>query len=585
MAPSINHLVVLLCTTLLVTHSTGTPIFEDLYTTSTTCSTPTSLPGRAYLVPIGVCMEFGGNTPVDVDVHHVPAATQTAAPTAATAAPTAAPAQYKTMATCSATTVTYAKYLISNDSTAESNSCMGTPATTTSASFNSCAGSTCPSDPTYTYAVVSNPEGICEKTTEEVYTMEIFNTTDTSCTGLGFPGKGAALTVSMGCVPFLAAAATPGPLGKVVAIQLTTVRGNGVMLSTFGERFCSKASLLNTVTGTFDDGGPSPATCTQATVTNSSGVVNTLWDARLVKYGTPTNQCVPASHGVEYVGTPSLVLKDVGSPQACCDVCLVEGCVAWSVRSSTNSGPAGKRTCTLYNTTNAIAATSGLIASGHQPGIPTHYMNPYTHDSCLPGEINLTVATLGGRWCSAACANSTPCPLDTPDNVSATPSCEIHDPVGTGTHCALTCTTSDECGPTLASVCDLTFTPGICTYSAPSPTVPPTAPPTYTPGKGWALGDTGISCAAACTSLSKTCSPGPMTLVQSEATFKIAGAACAPDCSEYDESEKPIAPYHEASTCYFRSSGIAECETKPGGISRLCCCVHPGEDPTTACPV
>ena len=80
-----------------------------------------------------------------------------------------------------------------------------------------------------------------------------------------------------------------------------------------------------------------------------------------------------------------------------------------------------------------------------------------------------------------------------------------------------------------------------------------------------------------------------MTLVQSEATFTIAAAASAPDCSGgYDESEAAIAPYYDVSNdyCYFRSSGISDCETKASAdFSRVCCCVHPGEDPTTACPV
>ena len=295
--------------------------------------------------------------------------------------------------------------------------------------------------------------------------------------------------------------------------------------------------------------------------------------------------CIAASPGVEYVGTPTRVISAVGSAEACCDVCLVKGCLAWTVRFASL-----RATCSLYNTTNAIAATSTLVASGHMPGIPTHYMDPYTHASCLPGEINLTVATLTGRWCSAACANSTSCPLDTPDNVNATPSCEIHDPVGTGKHCALTCTSDDQCGPTSASVCDTTFTPGICTYVVP---LTPTPSPTYTPAKGWKIGAAGQDCDEVCLGYSKSCSPERTNIVTSSDIFAavVAGDSNAGCGGGYHTSgnDMLVAPYIDGpgndAKCYYRFPlTTGECAAKDAQFRRVCCCFSPGEDPTTACP-
>ena len=184
---------------------------------------------------------------------------------------------------------------------------------------------------------------------------------------------------------------------------------------------------------------------------------------------SPAPQRCVTTPGFDYSGVGH-TLANVGDPGACCDVCsLTIGCNAWSVRK------ADSFSCTLYNQTHAVPASSKTVASGTITGAPTHYQDPFTH-ACLPDELNLTVANIKGHWCAAACSNSTPCPLDTPAGVTATPSCEIHDPIGSGKHCALKCMSSADCGPTSpppgmntsgASVtCDTTFTPGVCTYLA-----------------------------------------------------------------------------------------------------------------------
>lgn len=152
------------------------------------------------------------------------------------------------------------------------------------------------------------------------------------------------------------------------------------------------------------------------------------------------------------------VLSNVGNAEACCDVCkTTANCTAWTVRN------ASQWTCSLYSSQFAAKAKETVLMSGHIVGAATHYQDPFAH-ACLPGELNLTVANLPGRWCSSACDKTTACPLDVPTNVTAKPACEIHDPVGSGTHCALVCASDAECGPTNKSVCDDTFTPGICTY-------------------------------------------------------------------------------------------------------------------------
>ena len=186
---------------------------------------------------------------------------------------------------------------------------------------------------------------------------------------------------------------------------------------------------------------------------------------------SPAPQHCVTTPGFDYRGD-GLTIANVGDPGACCDVCfLAIGCSAWSVRK-----PKGDSfSCTLYNETHAVPASSKTVASGMVAGAPTHYQDPFTH-ACLPDELNVTVANIKGRWCAAACTSSTPCPLDTPVGVTATPACEIHDPVGSGMHCALTCKSSADCGSTSpppgmntsgASVtCDTTFTPGVCTYLA-----------------------------------------------------------------------------------------------------------------------
>ena len=174
---------------------------------------------------------------------------------------------------------------------------------------------------------------------------------------------------------------------------------------------------------------------------------------------SPYTPCVLAP-GVEYTATPMRVLSNVGNAEACCDACkATRNCTAWTVRNGSTW------TCSLYNAQFAAKASKAVLMSGHIVGAATHYQDPFTQ-ACLPGELNLTVANLQGRWCSAACDKATACPLDVPANVTAKPSCEIHDPVGSGMHCALVCASDVECGPTNASVCDQTFSPGICAYAS-----------------------------------------------------------------------------------------------------------------------
>ena len=226
------------------------------------------------------------------------------------------------------------------------------------------------------------------------------------------------------------------PDGTNRGIQIQFTCGSAIGPATF--------SAAEPVTCQYEWAFPTTAACTGATPPAPTPP-------------TPTTPCVLAP-GVEYTATPMRVLSNVGNAEACCDVCkTTANCTAWTVRN------ASQWTCSLYSSQFAAKAKEAVLMSGHIVGAATHYQDPFAH-ACLPGELNLTVANLLGRWCSSACDKTTACPLDVPTNVTAKPACEIHDPVGSGMHCALVCASDAECGPTNKSVCDDTFTPGICTY-------------------------------------------------------------------------------------------------------------------------
>eukprot|EP01050_Picozoa_sp_SAG11_P020608 SAG11_NODE_3504_length_2407_cov_3.710572_1_plen_581_part_00 len=163
----------------------------------------------------------------------------------------------------------------------------------------------------------------------------------------------------------------------------------------------------------------------------------------------------------------------VANPNACCALCATTpACVAWTI---TGLMSPGQQICGLkasvghqHLTTNA---TSGIL--GNASHFFTHYGNPYpaswtnaSGSACQADEIEFEMNGVRGSFCSPACTSdgttSGHCPQDLPSGVTATPQCIVRDPIGSGSHCALTCTTDAECGAT--AKCIEKYDDAICMY-------------------------------------------------------------------------------------------------------------------------
>ena len=162
-------------------------VFEDVYSAANkNCNIPSVLgggPNRQYQVPIGVCMAWG---------------------------PTGEALQYKTKAVCKSTADPVFFGLTMNHYDVITNpDCKGPPDSSTDVPFNSCG-------PDVACNVTTNPNcalieaDTCEQISDDVYTVSLYQTIDATCGGGGapgtvggFPGVGAALTVSAGCVAYV----------------------------------------------------------------------------------------------------------------------------------------------------------------------------------------------------------------------------------------------------------------------------------------------------------------------------------------------------------------------------------------------
>eukprot|EP00536_Pseudo-nitzschia_multiseries_P002285 jgi/Psemu1/183177/e_gw1.30.61.1 len=84
-----------------------------------------------------------------------------------------------------------------------------------------------------------------------------------------------------------------------------------------------------------------------------------------------------------------------------------------------------------------IAATKVSVSALH-----------YEHPPCASDEKAIQVMGIDGYFCSPACTPD--CPTDTPDGVTATPTCALQAPTGEQ-YCAILCTPSmiegGPCGP------------------------------------------------------------------------------------------------------------------------------------------
>lgn len=104
----------------------------------------------------------------------------------------------------------------------------------------------------------------------------------------------------------------------------------------------------------------------------------------------------------------------------------------------------------------------------------SHYEKPPCQNS---DEKAVQIMGIDGMFCSASCKDS-PCPSDTPNGVTATPSCALQSPQG-DKYCAILCSPSSEeeekdmessgdgeCGPMMCQPIPQAAGLGICTYTS-----------------------------------------------------------------------------------------------------------------------
>jgi len=90
---------------------------------------------------------------------------------------------------------------------------------------------------------------------------------------------------------------------------------------------------------------------------------------------------------------------------------------------------------------------------------------PHFSDSyevpCLRDEMNVSIEGLTGAFCSPICTFD-PCPKDRPPNVTAIPTCDIHDGATGDLYCGLVCNTTKQCGHN--ATCKPIANTALCTY-------------------------------------------------------------------------------------------------------------------------
>lgn len=98
----------------------------------------------------------------------------------------------------------------------------------------------------------------------------------------------------------------------------------------------------------------------------------------------------------------------------------------------------------------------------------THYGSP--KNGCQDDEAIMSIMGVSGSICSPSCTDS-PCPVDVPDGVTATPTCALQNPQTGDKYCALICApmsmlrhSSSGDGQCGAASCQPISGTGICTY-------------------------------------------------------------------------------------------------------------------------
>jgi hypothetical protein len=130
-------------------------------------------------------------------------------------------------------------------------------------------------------------------------------------------------------------------------------------------------------------------------------------------------------------------------------------------------------------TTSYASTSSSSYSSSSSP----HYEKPPCQND---DEKAVQIMGIDGMFCSPSCSDNTSCPSDTPDGVTAIPSCALQSPTG-DKYCAILCqptTTTEtetttangvqvgggECGPMTCQPVPQAQGMGICTYSSTSTT-------------------------------------------------------------------------------------------------------------------
>jgi len=109
---------------------------------------------------------------------------------------------------------------------------------------------------------------------------------------------------------------------------------------------------------------------------------------------------------------------------------------------------------------------------------PTPGAHHYEKPPCQDDEAQASVTGTGGAVCAPACDGSQ-CPTDTPEGVTAQPTCALQDQSG-NKYCALLCDSDDQCDSDGGANCarPQAGQPGICVYPTESTNAIPMSMPT-----------------------------------------------------------------------------------------------------------
>ena len=190
---------------------------------------------------------------------------------------------------------------------------------------------------------------------------------------------------------------------------------------------------------------------------------------------SPTASC-PTNVPAGTTAKPTCALGSPGAPPSLCAlVCAGNNVFTGQTELNDLLCPA-KASCKPISTTAICTYNNGPAPAPGPPAPPStgNYGDPAT--GCKADEKKVQITGLKGDFCSPTCSTTAPCPTDVPAGTTATPTCALQTPGGTGpTQCALICKGNNEftgqtelvdakC-PAKAS-CKPISTTAICTYDS-----------------------------------------------------------------------------------------------------------------------